>query len=72
MVNVTTVRTGEWAYYPAPCAPARHYAKGKSDPAFRMKPQITAVLIPGRPAPGSPVGRAAALAGRMVERPPPP
>ena len=47
VVTVTTVRADERLYYPVhavPCTPARHFAKGKSDPAFRTKLAIGADL----------------------------
>ena len=47
VVTVTTVRADERLYYPVhavPYTPARHFAKGKSDPAFRTKLQIGADL----------------------------
>ena len=40
MVTVTTVWPDERLYYPVhpvPYTPARHFAKGKNDPAFRTK-----------------------------------
>ena len=46
-MTVSTVRADERVYYPVhavPCTPARHFAKGKNDPAFRTKLQIGAVL----------------------------
>src|SRR5256884_1499442 len=45
VVTVTTVWAGERLYYPVdavPYTPARHFARGKSDPAFRPKLQIGA------------------------------
>src|SRR6516162_11500198 len=47
VVTVTTVWADERLYYPVdavPCTPAKHFAKGKSDPAFRTKLQIGAEL----------------------------
>jgi hypothetical protein len=47
VVTVTTVWADERLYYPVhavPYTPARHFAKGKSDPAFRTKLQIGADL----------------------------
>jgi hypothetical protein len=47
VVTVTTVRADERLYYPVhavPYTPARHFAKGKSDPAFRTKLAIGADL----------------------------
>jgi hypothetical protein len=47
VVTVTTVRAGERLYYPVhavPYAPARHFARGKSDPGFRAKLAIGADL----------------------------
>jgi hypothetical protein len=47
VVTVTTVWADERVYYPVhavPCTPARHFAKGKNDPAFRTKLQIGAAL----------------------------
>jgi hypothetical protein len=47
VVTVTTVRAGERVYYPVhavPYTPARHFEKGKSDPAFRTKLAIGADL----------------------------
>ena len=47
VVTVTTVWADERLYYPVhavPCTPARHFAKGKSDPAFRTKLAIGADL----------------------------
>jgi hypothetical protein len=47
VVNVTTVRADERLYYPVhavPYTPARHFAKGKSDPGFRTKLAIGADL----------------------------
>ena len=47
MVTVTTVWADERLYYPVhavPYTPARHFAKGKSDPAFRTKLAIGADL----------------------------
>ncbi len=47
VVTVTTLWAGERIYYPlhaVPCTPARHFAKGKSDPGFRTKLQIGAEL----------------------------
>ena len=47
VVTVTTVWADERLYYPVdavPYTPAKHFAKGKSDPAFRTKLQIGAEL----------------------------
>jgi hypothetical protein len=47
VVTVTTVWADERVYYPVhavPYTPARHFAKGKNDPAFRTKLQIGAAL----------------------------
>jgi hypothetical protein len=47
VVTVTTLWADERVYYPvhaAPYTPARHFAKGKNDPAFRTKLQIGADL----------------------------
>jgi hypothetical protein len=47
VVTVTTLWAGERLYYPVhavPCTPARHFADGKSDPAFRTKLAIGADL----------------------------
>jgi hypothetical protein len=47
VVTVTTVWADERLYYPVhavPYTPARHFAKGKSDPAFRTKLAIGAGL----------------------------
>jgi hypothetical protein len=47
VVTVTTVRADERICYPVhavPCTPARHFAKGKSDPGFRTKLAIGAEL----------------------------
>ena len=47
IVTVTTVWADERIYYPVhalPYTPARHFAKGKSDPEFRTKLQIGAEL----------------------------
>jgi SRSO17 transposase len=47
VVTVTTVWADERLYYPVhavPYTPARHFAKGKNDPAFRTKLQIGADL----------------------------
>jgi hypothetical protein len=47
VVTVTTVWADERVYYPVhavPYTPARHFAKGKTDPAFRTKLQIGADL----------------------------
>jgi hypothetical protein len=47
VVTVTTVWADERLYYPVhavPYTPARHFAKGKNDPAFRTKLQIGASL----------------------------
>jgi DDE superfamily endonuclease len=47
VVTVTTVRADERACYPVhavPYTPARHFARGKNDPAFRTKLAIGAAL----------------------------
>ena len=47
VVTVTTLWADERLYYPVhavPYTPARHFAKGKNDPAFRTKLQIGADL----------------------------
>ena len=47
VVTVTTLWAGERVYYPVhavPYTPARHFAKGKNDPAFRAKLAIGADL----------------------------
>jgi DDE superfamily endonuclease len=47
VVTVTTLWADERLYYPVhavPYTPARHFAKGKGDPAFRTKLQIGAAL----------------------------
>jgi hypothetical protein len=47
VVTVTAVRADERLYYPVdavPYTPAKHFAKGKSDPAFRTKLAIGAAL----------------------------
>jgi hypothetical protein len=47
VVTVTTLWANERLYYPVhavPCTPARHFAKRKSDPAFRTKLAIGADL----------------------------
>ena len=47
VVTVTTVWADERLYYPVhavPYTPARHFAKGKNDPAFRTKLAIDAGL----------------------------
>lgn len=47
IVTVTTVWTDGRVYYPlhaAPYTPAHHFARGRSDPAFRTKPQLSAAL----------------------------
>jgi DDE superfamily endonuclease len=47
VVTVTTVRADERVYYPVhavPYTPARHFAKGRYDPAFRAKLAIGASL----------------------------
>jgi DDE superfamily endonuclease len=50
VVTVTTVWADERVYYPVhaePYTPARHFAKGKNDPAFRTKLAIGADLAVG-------------------------
>src|SRR6201984_2941471 len=47
VVTVTTVWADERLYYPVhavPYTPAKHFAKGKNDPAFRTKLAIGAAL----------------------------
>jgi SRSO17 transposase len=47
VVTVTTLWADERLYYPVhamPCTPARHFPKGKNDPAFRTKLAIGADL----------------------------
>lgn len=47
IVTVTTVWTDGHVYYPlhaTPCTPAHHFARGRSDPAFRTKPELSAAL----------------------------
>ncbi|MFI0967716.1 transposase [Streptomyces sp. NPDC021080] len=47
IVTVTTVWTDGRVYYPlhaTPYTPAHHFARGRSDPAFRTKPQLAAAL----------------------------
>jgi SRSO17 transposase len=47
VVTVTTLWADERIYYPVhalPCTPARHFAKGRNDPAFRTKLAIGADL----------------------------
>jgi SRSO17 transposase len=47
VVTVTTLWADERVYYPVhavPYTPARHFAKGKNDPAFRTKLKIAAGL----------------------------
>jgi SRSO17 transposase len=47
VVTVTTLWADERIYYPVhamPYTPARHFARGKNDPAFRTKLQIGAGL----------------------------
>ena len=53
VVTVTTVWADERVYYPVhavPYTPARHFAKGKNDPAFRTK--LADRRGPGRPGAG--------------------
>jgi DDE superfamily endonuclease len=55
VVTVTTVWADERVYYPlhaVPYTPARHFPKGKNDPAFRTKLQIGAQLAIRAPAAG--------------------
>jgi hypothetical protein len=55
IVTVTTVWTDGRVYYPlhtAPYTPAHHFARGRSDPAFRTKPQLAAALAARRKAAG--------------------
>jgi len=52
VVTVTTLWADERVYYPVdavPYTPARHFAKGKSDPGFRTKLAIGADLAVRRP-----------------------
>jgi hypothetical protein len=47
IVTVTTVWTDGRVYYPLhaqPYTPAHHFARGRADPGFRTKPQISAAL----------------------------
>ncbi|MFE7656068.1 transposase [Streptomyces bottropensis] len=47
IVTVTTVWTDGRVYYPlhaTPYTPAHHFARGRSDPAFRTKPQLSPAL----------------------------
>ncbi|WRZ00334.1 transposase [Streptomyces sp. NBC_00481] len=47
IVTVTTVWTDGRVYYPLhahPYTPAHHFARGRSDPAFRTKPRLSAAL----------------------------
>src|SRR5712691_3467065 len=51
VVTVTTLWADERVYYPVhaePYTPARHFAKGKNDPAFRTKLAIGAGLAAGQ------------------------
>ena len=61
VVTVTTVWADERVYYPVhavPYTPARHFAKGKNDPAFRTKLAIGAELaVAGAGRRGSRSGR---------------
>jgi SRSO17 transposase len=54
IVMVTTVWTDGRVYYPlhaTPYTPAHHFARGRSDPAFRTKPQLAAAYaVPARSA----------------------
>jgi hypothetical protein len=68
VVTVTTVWADERLYYPVhavPYTPARHFAKGKNDPAFRTKLAIGADLAAKArdagfvPSPRHPVSRRA-------------
>jgi hypothetical protein len=55
VVTVTTLWADERLYYPVhavPYTPARHFAKGKSDPGFRTKLAIGADLAVGARAAG--------------------
>src|SRR5258705_6158915 len=55
VVTVTTVWADERVYYPVhavPYTPAKHFAKGKSDPGFRTKLAIGADLAVRAPAAG--------------------
>src|SRR3954452_19984073 len=63
VVTVTTVWADERVYYPVhavPYTPARHFAKGKSDPEFRTKLQIGADLAVRAEAAGFPFRAVAA------------
>ncbi|MEU9188490.1 transposase [Streptomyces sp. NPDC048484] len=47
IVTVTTVWIDGRVYYPlhaTPYTPAHHFARGRADPAFRTKPQLSAAL----------------------------
>ncbi|MEU9190453.1 transposase [Streptomyces sp. NPDC048484] len=51
IVTVTTVWTDGRVYYPLhahPYTPAHHFARGRSDPAFCTKPQLSAALLCSR------------------------
>ena len=57
VVTVTTVWADERLYYPVhavPYTPAKHFAKGKSDPGFRTKLAIGADLAARARTQGSP------------------
>jgi hypothetical protein len=48
IVTVTTLWADERVYYPLhaqPYTPAHHFARGRTDPAFRTKPQLAADLV---------------------------
>jgi SRSO17 transposase len=68
VVTVTTVRADEQVYYPVhavPYTPARHFAKGKTGPAFRTKLAIGAKLAIAAQAAGFPF-RAVATASSLM------
>jgi DDE superfamily endonuclease len=57
VVTVTTVWADERVYYPVdavPCTPAKYFAKGKNDPAFRTRLEIGAGLAARARAAGFP------------------
>jgi hypothetical protein len=69
VVTVTTLWADERLCYPVhavPYTPARHFAKGKGDPAFRTKLAIGASLAIRAPGP-VPVAVAARRIGVMLE-----
>ncbi|MET9914853.1 transposase [Streptomyces sp. NPDC006476] len=60
IVTVTTVWTDGRVYYPlhaTPYTPAHHFTRGRSDPAFRTKPQLSAALAARGKAAASTAGR---------------